>query len=172
MQRNYCYICGDSVQSKSEGIWWCEKCQQDFYANPKPCVELALFNREGEILLAKRGRQPSKGKFDLPGGFIDLHESAEEALYREMQEELGLNADDFTTPQYLLSYVLQYPWGKETYELLVMLFTARIKPGAQVDPQDDVAAAEFMLPAKINAKVLASDKHLSVIQKAEVYMLS
>jgi len=41
------------------------------------------------LLLLVRGKDPAKGKLDLPGGFVDPGEGAIEGLYREMQEEIG-----------------------------------------------------------------------------------
>jgi NAD+ diphosphatase len=49
------------------------------YANPKPAVEIVLC-RDDKILISKRGINPGKGTFDMPGGFVELNESAEVAL--------------------------------------------------------------------------------------------
>jgi len=48
---------------------------------------------EGKILLVKRGREPFKGQWALPGGRIDEGETAEDCLRREMKEETGLEVD-------------------------------------------------------------------------------
>jgi len=46
--------------------------------------------KEGEVLLVKRGAPPSQGKWSLPGGLVQLGESAEAAAVREAAEECGL----------------------------------------------------------------------------------
>jgi ADP-ribose pyrophosphatase YjhB (NUDIX family) len=46
--------------------------------------------KEGQVLLVKRGAPPSQGKWSLPGGLVQLGESAEAAAVREAQEECGL----------------------------------------------------------------------------------
>ena len=50
----------------------------------------ALVFKENNILLVKRGKDPFKGKWALPGGFIDEEETAEQACRREVKEETSL----------------------------------------------------------------------------------
>jgi 8-oxo-dGTP diphosphatase len=45
---------------------------------------------EGRVLLVQRGREPMKGQWSLPGGLLELGESLEAAVMREVQEETGL----------------------------------------------------------------------------------
>jgi 8-oxo-dGTP diphosphatase len=47
----------------------------------------------GKILLIKRGREPFKGEWALPGGRIEEDETAEQCLKREMKEETGLDVE-------------------------------------------------------------------------------
>ncbi len=167
MKLNYCYICGSKLEPEKEGAWWCNGCQQQYYTNPKPCVELALFDEAGRILLAERAREPNKGKYDLPGGFIDNNETAEAAILRETEEELGLNADQFSEPRYALSYTGDYPYGRVVYENLILVFAAKLKPGANVLAQDDVASVKFVSPKEIDTSELATLKLVDVINKAQ-----
>ncbi len=50
-----------------------------------------IVEREGRVLLIKRGNRPFKGCWALPGGFIECGESAESAVKREAKEEAGLS---------------------------------------------------------------------------------
>lgn len=63
------------------------------YPRPALTVDIALFHRSGsgdEVLLIKRAREPFKGLWALPGGFVDENESLEHAAARELLEETGL----------------------------------------------------------------------------------
>ena len=67
-----------------------------------------IVNDKGEILFTKRSVDPHKGMLDLPGGFVDIMESAENALVREIKEELNLNIEHF---QYFMSSPNEYIFG-------------------------------------------------------------
>jgi 8-oxo-dGTP diphosphatase len=61
------------------------------YQNPALAVD-ALWVRNGRVLLVLRGRAPFRGRWALPGGFVELRETVEEAVVRELFEETGLRA--------------------------------------------------------------------------------
>jgi len=63
------------------------------YPHPAVSVDIVLFYRVGsevEVLLIKRAREPFKGRWAFPGGFVDKDESLEHAAARELREETGL----------------------------------------------------------------------------------
>ena len=75
----------------------CTRCGTVLWQNPKPTVS-ALVTRNAadgtiEVLLTRRGVPPCEGCWDVPGGFIDVDEHPEDALRREMREELGVEAE-------------------------------------------------------------------------------
>ena len=77
-----------SAKSKPARIY-CYK-----YPRPALAVDIALFCRSGndvEVLLIKRAREPFKGRWALPGGFVEKDESLEDAAARELLEETGLS---------------------------------------------------------------------------------
>lgn len=67
----------------------CADCGFTYYHNIAAAVAV-IFTFENAILFAVRNVAPDKGKWDLPGGFIDPNETAEAAACREIQEELGI----------------------------------------------------------------------------------
>jgi len=59
---------------------------------PRLTVDCVVFNADGVVLI-RRGVEPYKGWFALPGGFVEIGESVEHACSREMEEETGLKID-------------------------------------------------------------------------------
>ena len=61
---------------------------------PLPVVGVGgVVVRDGRVLLARRGKEPLYGRWVVPGGTVELGETLEEALVREMQEETGLRVE-------------------------------------------------------------------------------
>ena len=57
----------------------------------RPCVGVgAVLIHEGRVLLIRRGKEPLRGRWVVPGGTVELGETLEQALVREIQEETGL----------------------------------------------------------------------------------
>ena len=67
----------------------CPACDSVYYANSAPAVE-GVLERDGKVLLTKRGIDPRRGYWDLPGGFLEEGEEPLEGLAREFREETGL----------------------------------------------------------------------------------
>ncbi len=61
--------------------------------NPVPVVSCLVRNSKGNLLLIKRGIEPEKGKWALPGGFQEVNETSEEAGRRELFEETGVKGE-------------------------------------------------------------------------------
>jgi 8-oxo-dGTP diphosphatase len=63
------------------------------YPQPSVTVDLVIFTiaeDDLKVLLIRRGQEPFKGRWALPGGFVDIDESLERAAARELQEEVGV----------------------------------------------------------------------------------
>lgn len=90
----YCARCGRPTEDFHEhghARARCAACGWIDYGNPKPAVG-AILARGGKVLLSKRAREPKKGEWDLPGGFLEADEHPEAGIVRELQEETGLAA--------------------------------------------------------------------------------
>jgi 8-oxo-dGTP diphosphatase len=95
---SYCPQCGKALAPAFDGerdVPHCGACGRFFYRNPIPCVTAVLETAAG-ILLILRGKEPKEGWWALPGGFLDVGESAEEGARREFLEETGLRATELS----------------------------------------------------------------------------
>ena len=75
----------------------CDRCGWRWYANPKPAAAVLLERTadgsEPHVLLLRRAVEPGLGGWDLPAGYLDPHESFEQAARREAREESGLDVE-------------------------------------------------------------------------------
>lgn len=171
MARNYCHLCGEKLDAKGTGVWRCTGCGVDLYDNPKPCADIALFTKQGKLLLSRRARNPEKGKFDLPGGFVDVEETIEQALARELKEELGLSPGQYTPPVYFKSRTHKYEYGTQVYDNIVLMFMATLMVDeAELSPQDDVAEIVTLTREQVDRReVVAGDYYDYMMAAFDVY---
>lgn len=92
LPRRFCAHCGGSLEPASDSGLHCPACGVFFYDNPTPAVAAVVVDPAGRLLLVERDKDPKAGWWSLPGGFIEIDESPEEALRRELREETGLEA--------------------------------------------------------------------------------
>jgi len=64
------------------------------YPRPAVTVDAILVSPRNSVLLIERGREPFKGKWALPGGFIEMDEELETACQRELEEETGIRVEE------------------------------------------------------------------------------
>jgi len=98
-------------------------------------------------LVARRGKEPAKGSYDLPGGFIDLFETAEEAVCREVLEETSLIA---TNPLYLFSIPNIYLYSGFEVHTVDLFFKCKVNDFSGLRADDDVAELLLLAPGMIN----------------------
>jgi ADP-ribose pyrophosphatase YjhB (NUDIX family) len=121
----FCPNCGKETLSYIDNRKWaCSECGLSLYNNVAAAVGLVAIikkNNKDHILLVKRGKMPRKGFLAVPGGFVDPGESAEEAAFRECQEEIGLTP---TSIEYLTSATNNYQYKDIDYVTCDIFFKA------------------------------------------------
>lgn len=119
----------------------------------RACMEFPLPSchaliRDGErFLLIQRGRPPFQGFWSLPGGGIELGETVEEALKREVREETGLEIGI----RRFLGYADAIDYdeaGRVRYHYVILYAEAEVRGGA-LAAADDAAAARWVTAADI-----------------------
>jgi 8-oxo-dGTP diphosphatase len=71
----------------------CAGCGYAAYYNPKPVACAIPTTEDGRVWLMRRATDPGRGRWSMPGGFVDLGESVEEAARREVGEEMAIEVE-------------------------------------------------------------------------------
>jgi ADP-ribose pyrophosphatase YjhB (NUDIX family) len=142
MKFDYCPSCGHkgTVQKFDDTNYECSNCKWHFWNNTKACMAL-VFIKDGQALFARRGREPFKGKYDFPGGFVDFGETVIEASIREAKEELGV----IIKPQdmHLVTVYANGYLYKDTHVYCADLVYVVRKWKGEFAAMDDVAAVSW-----------------------------
>ena len=96
-QFHFCPVCGAELRSsrlEENGPvrLVCSTCEFIFYLDPK-VVACSIVELDGAIILLRRGINPQKGKWVIPGGYVDRGEEVMAAAIRETEEECGLKVE-------------------------------------------------------------------------------
>ncbi|MEM1564298.1 MAG: NUDIX hydrolase [Candidatus Bathyarchaeia archaeon] len=95
----------------------------------------AIIICDGKILLEKRRGEPAKGKWSVPGGLVELGETAEEAVVREVKEETGLDVAD---PELIdvVDNIVRDENGEVKYHFVIIDYFVKLK-GGEMRAADD-----------------------------------
>ena len=88
----------------------------------------AIIISEGKILLEKRKNEPSRGKWSIPGGLVELGESVEQAVIREVKEETGLDVEALCLVD-VVDNINFDARGKVKYHYVIVDFLVNIRCG-------------------------------------------
>ena len=97
MEFTYCPRCATELELRSSpgpdpDRLTCPACGFVHYGNPAPTVQ-AWIERDGAFLALRRGQDPFRGEWNMPGGFVEPGEAGPEAIAREVREETGLEVE-------------------------------------------------------------------------------
>jgi 8-oxo-dGTP diphosphatase len=131
--------------------------------NIKIAADAMIFSGTGEdmqLLLIKRGNEPYKGMWAIPGGFVEDDEDLEAAAIRELEEETGLKVDSMTQ-----LYTIGTPGRDPRGRTVSVVYYAFVKAADHpVKGGDDAAEAQWVYVKDITE--LAFD-HMEVLKYAK-----
>lgn len=145
----YCPKCGAAaMRVVSSKLLRCDACGFELFMNSAASVAGVIVDARGRMIVLVRGKEPGKGGWDLPGGFVDPGETAEEALRREAREEVGL---EVTAMQYLGSWPNVYEYGGVRYRTLDLGFVCTAAGAEHARPmENEVGQVLFLPPQKVD----------------------
>lgn len=158
----FCPNCSSqNIEFENHRRFECFDCGMVYFQNVAAAVAV-IIERDERILFTVRNREPKFGMLDLPGGFTDPDETAEETCKRELMEELnlGLNVDDFT---YFKSQPNNYLYKGIPYKTEDLVFTAILPKGIEFKlEKSEISAIRWLPKSEIVLEEIAFDS----LQKA------
>lgn len=152
----YCPICSHELTTREEGGRIrpaCENCGYVHYVNPVPGVGM-LIEKDGGLVLIKRGHPPHKGEWTLPSGFVEADESAEEAAIREAEEETGLKVEIIE-----LAAINSFPEGPPVSGIMIFY---RMRPiGGELRAGDDAIDARVFQASELPRMPFRTHREMS-----------
>lgn len=159
---DFCPSCATRLRPSQDGEGKsCPGCERSWYRSSSPTAGCVIVSG-GRALITKRGRDPEKGRYDVPGGFLQAGEDVLDGLRRELNEELGVEID-VTVDDCLQMAVHTY--GDEDDYVLAIGFRARLLSG-EPTANDDVAELKWVSLDEIDEIDFAWDHDRELVRRA------
>jgi 8-oxo-dGTP diphosphatase len=139
--------------------------KREFPDQPLVGVGGVVIHRE-RILLIRRGGEPLKGEWSIPGGLVELGEELAEGARRELKEETGLDVEPLEVLEVFDRIFRER--GRVRYHFVIVDFACRLK-GGRLRPGSDVLEARWVRRAELSAYNL-TEKATSVVLRAFDYL--
>jgi NAD+ diphosphatase len=144
----YCPKCGAMVLDlRGPKMIRCKQCGFELYLNTAAAAGALITDEEGRLLITVRANEPVKGTWDLPGGFVDPGESAEQALAREVKEEIGL---DIVSAEYFCSVPNFYEYKGVSYATVDLAYICNVQDASKAKAGEEIDRVLFLRPADID----------------------
>ncbi len=115
--------------------------KREYPTHPMTGVGAVIMNSR-KLLLVKRGVEPGKGKWTIPGGIVELGETPEETVVREVIEECGLEVENPALIDVVNNVILDGE-GKIKYHFVILDFLVELK-GGKLNPNDEILEAKWV----------------------------
>ncbi|MBK9697784.1 MAG: NAD(+) diphosphatase [Propionibacteriaceae bacterium] len=150
-ESGFCPRCGSGTAPRLAGqARECRGCQRELYPRVDPAVIVAVQDSEDRLLLGRQ-RVWEPGRMSVFAGFVEVGESLEQAVHREVAEEVGLVLEE-------LRYLGSQPWPFP--RSFMVAFVARTgDPNVTLDPTE-IEEARWFNRAELRAAVAAREVSL------------
>jgi len=123
----------------------------------------ALIFEAGNLLLVERGKEPLKGYWSLPGGIVEVGETLEDGIRREVREETGLDVEPLSMFE-IFERIMPDTAGKTEYHYVLIDFIC--KPvGGQLQAASDVSCVAWVSRPNLSQYRL-TEGTLAVVERA------
>lgn len=136
---------------------------RQFPDRPVVGIGAVVLDEHGRILLAKRAHEPLKGEWSLPGGAVEVGETLEEAVVREILEETGVTVDVGPVAE-VLDRIERSGDGRTEYHFVIIDYVCFARSGEAVSGSD-ADAVEWVRREDL-PRYRVTEKATSVIDKA------
>lgn len=159
----FCPFCGHEINLVNSFVK-CEGCNKSIYLNSKPTASV-IFTYNDQILLCRRAIEPSKGKIDIIGGFLNNGEDPITGAMREVKEETGFGLLPEQL-EYLGTWIEDYPYDTEKYFTFNMIYTVKVEKRPEMVPDDDISELVwYKIGEKVDAAFPVIDEILATLRK-------
>ena len=149
----YCPRCGQGpVAPLQAPLFTCPGCGFHYHFNPAAAAGVIAEDREGRLLLIRRAKEPGRGLLGVPGGFVEIGESAELSARREAGEETGIEVEGL---RFLGSWPNLYEWKGIAYPVVDLYFTGRTRDGSTASARHEVEEVLWLRPDEVDPETLA-----------------
>jgi ADP-ribose pyrophosphatase len=159
----YCPRCAAVCQTPGMNPFRCDRCEFIYYFGPTVAVGGIVTDRDGQVLFIRRAQDPGKGKLGLPGGFVDAGEGAEEAMAREVLEEVNLRV---TAMEYLASFANDYNYRGITLAVTDVFYVCHVDSlNVLRAAQDEVEGLLFCHPSDAELNNMAFESNRLALER-------
>jgi len=138
--------------------------KREYPDRPLVGVAAVVVRDDGCVLLVRRGREPGKDRWGLPGGLVELGETLAQALRRELREECGIEVEVGEVLG-IIEPRVHDEQGRLRFHYVIVDFLA-IYRGGELQAASDASDARWVVPEELATYPLSSPQTLPIIRKA------